>query len=91
MALQFDEARRISGDYETLFSWDRVSQYALLSDRCVEYWRRVLQHIEHFDLSKIDHDILGRLFERLIEPHERYEWGQHYTSSDVVASCCRSR
>jgi hypothetical protein len=26
----------------------------------------------------------GRLFERLIDPHERYEWGQHYTSPDVV-------
>lgn len=81
---QFSEARRISGDYETLFSWDRVSSYALISDSCLHFWRRMIQHIEHFDLSTIDHDILGRLFERLIEPHERYEWGQHYTSSDVV-------
>lgn len=84
LQFQFDEARRISGDYETLFSWDRVSQYALIADACVPFWRRMIQHIEHFDLSTIDHDILGRLFERLIEPHERYEWGQHYTSSDVV-------
>lgn len=84
LSFQFGEARRISGDYETLFSWDRVSQYALISDLCVPFWRRMIQHIEHFDLSTIDHDILGRLFERLIEPHERYEWGQHYTSSDVV-------
>jgi hypothetical protein len=80
----FDEARRVSGDYETLFTWDRVSDYAFLSDACVPFWRRLIQHLEHFDLSTIDHDILGRLFERLIEPHERYEWGQHYTSSDVV-------
>lgn len=84
LSFQFAEARRISGDYETLFSWDRVSQYAMIADACVPFWRRMVQHIEHFDLSTIDHDILGRLFERLIEPHERYEWGQHYTSSDVV-------
>lgn len=84
LSFQFAEARRISGDYETLFSWDRVSQYAMIADACVPFWRRMIQHIEHFDLSTIDHDILGRLFERLIEPHERYEWGQHYTSSDVV-------
>ncbi len=84
LSFQFAEARRISGDYETLFSWDRVSQYAMIADSCVPFWRRMIQHIEHFDLSTIDHDILGRLFERLIEPHERYEWGQHYTSSDVV-------
>ncbi len=84
LSFQFREARRISGDYETLFSWDRVSEYALISDGCIPFWRRMLQHIEHFDLSTIDHDIMGRLFERLIEPNERYEWGQHYTSSDVV-------
>ncbi len=41
---------------------DRFRSNALLSDRCVEYWRRVLQHIEHFDLSKIDHDILVSAF-----------------------------
>ncbi|MBZ9679640.1 MULTISPECIES: class I SAM-dependent DNA methyltransferase [unclassified Mesorhizobium] len=80
----FGEARRISGDYETLFTWDQVSEYAMMSDSCVPHWRRLIEHIEHFDVSAIDHDILGRLFERLIEPHERYEWGQHYTSSDVV-------
>lgn len=81
---QFREARRISGDYETLFTWDSVSRYAMVADACVAPWRRMIAHIEHFDLSNIDHDIVGRLFERLIEPHERYEWGQHYTSSDVV-------
>jgi hypothetical protein len=81
---QFKEARRISGDYETLFTWDAVSRYAMVADACVSPWRRMITHIEHFDLSNIDHDIVGRLFERLIEPHERYEWGQHYTSSDVV-------
>lgn len=84
LTFQLDEARRISGDYDTLFSWDRVSEYAMIADACVPFWRRMIQHIEHFDLSTIDHDILGRLFERLIEPHERYEWGQHYTSSDIV-------
>lgn len=84
LSFQMDEARRLSGDYETLFSWDRVSEYALIADACVPFWRRMIDHIEHFDLSTIDHDILGRLFERLIEPHERHEWGQHYTSSDVV-------
>lgn len=84
LEFQFSEARRISGDYETLFTWDKVSRYAMIADACVPFWRRMIEHIEHFDLSTIDHDILGRLFERLIEPHERYEWGQHYTSSDVV-------
>lgn len=84
LSFQFSEARRVTGDYETIFTWDRVSQYAIISDSVVPFWRRMVDHIEHFDLTTIDHDILGRLFERLIEPNERYEWGQHYTSSDVV-------
>ena len=61
-----------------------MSEYALISDSCVPHWRRLIEHIEHFDVSAIDHDILGRLFERLIEPNERYEWGRRYSSSDVV-------
>jgi hypothetical protein len=86
MALKalFQEAREISGDYETLFDWDRVCDYALLDVSCLPLWQRVIDHISIFDVSTIDHDILGRLFERLIEPHERYEWGQHYTASDIV-------
>jgi SAM-dependent methyltransferase len=84
VAAQFEEARELSGDYETLFGWDQISEYALLADATVELWQRVLDHIGVFDVSTIGHDVLGRLFERLIEPNERYEWGQHYTSSDVV-------
>jgi AcrR family transcriptional regulator len=81
---QFEEASEVSGDYETLFGWDRISDYAISSDHTVPLWRRVLDHIGVFDVSTIGHDILGRLFERLIDPNERYEWGQHYTVSDVV-------
>jgi SAM-dependent methyltransferase len=84
VSAQFEEARQVSGDYETLFGWDRISDYAFIADTTVPLWQRVLDHIGVFDVSTIGHDVLGRLFERLIDPHERYEWGQHYTSSDVV-------
>jgi hypothetical protein len=80
----FAEARDKSGDYETIFTWDRVCQFALLSDAAVSGWARVVAHLALFDVSHIGYDILGRMFERLIDPHERYRWGQHYTSSDVV-------
>jgi hypothetical protein len=80
----FDEARRVSGDYETLFSWDRVSELALLSAAAMPAWERVLNHLTVFDLSTLPFDITGRIFERLIDPHERYRWGQHYTKPEVV-------
>lgn len=80
----FDQARTVSGDYETVFTFDEICTYALISDEAVAGWQRVVAHLGQFELDAISYDVLGRLFERLIDPHERYEWGQHYTSPDVV-------
>lgn len=80
----FEEARRVSGDYETVFAYDEICGYALISGSAVEGWKRVIEHLEHFELDSIGYDVLGKLFERLIDPHERYQWGQHYTNPDVV-------
>ena len=79
-----EEARRVSGDYDTVFSFDEICDYALIDTSAVLGWRRVLEHLGHFELDTIGYDVLGRLFERLIDPHERYQWGQHYTNPDVV-------
>ncbi len=86
MTLQacFSEAQRLSGDYETVFAWDRASDYALHADAAVPGWRRVMDHLAAFDLANVGYDLTGKLFERLIDPHERYRWGQHYTQPDVV-------
>ena len=80
----FDEARERSGDYQTLFTWDLANELALAEDNCVAPWHRVIAHLAVFDLSAISFDVVGKMFERLIDPHERYEWGQHYTNPDVV-------
>jgi hypothetical protein len=80
----FEQAEKVSGDYQTIFDYDHVCQYALMSQTAVDGWQRVLQHLGNFELDKISYDVLGRLFERLIDPRERYRWGQHYTSPDVV-------
>lgn len=80
----FDEARRESGDYHTVFTFDEICTYSLMSRAAVAGWRRVLEHLGYFELDVIGYDVLGRLFERLIDPHERYQWGQHYTAPDVV-------
>lgn len=79
----FSDARERSGDYETLFEWDQEADYALVSDAAVPGWRRVLEHLAAFDLANVSYDVIGKLFERLIDPIERYRWGQHYTNPDV--------
>jgi N-6 DNA Methylase len=80
----FSEARRLSGDYETVFAKDRATEYALHADAAIPGWRRVMDHLAAFDLTNVGYDVTGKLFERLIDPHERYRWGQHYTQPDVV-------
>ena len=77
----FEEARERSGDYETIFYWDRVCEFALIGDAAVLGWARVVSHLSVFDLEHVGYDILGRMFERLIDPHERYRWGQHCVAS----------
>jgi hypothetical protein len=80
----FKDARVKSKDYETLFSWDRACDYALIADEVIPGWARVIERLGNFDLAHIDYDVMGRMFERLIEPHERYRFGQHYTVPAVV-------
>jgi hypothetical protein len=80
----FEDARNVSHDYVTVFQFDKICEYVLLSQDAVLGWGRVLEHLGHFELGNIGYDLLGKLFERLIDPQERYYWGQHYTAPDVV-------
>lgn len=80
----FDEAKRVSGDYETVFTFDDICEFSLISETAISGWFKFVENLSNFKIEDITYDVLGRLFERLIDPHERYEWGQHYTTPDVV-------
>jgi methylase of polypeptide subunit release factors len=83
----FGRAKRDSGDYETIFGFDRKDfgiQIPFLSTAAVDGWRPVLDHVDKFDFTKIDYDVIGRIFERLIAPEERHKFGQYYTRPEVV-------
>lgn len=80
----FDEAKRISHDYETVFDGDFGDSLPFLQDSIVASWREFLNEIEGFDFGKIGYDIIGHIFERLISPEERHRYGQHYTRSEIV-------
>ncbi|WP_081968178.1 HsdM family class I SAM-dependent methyltransferase [Mycobacterium kyorinense] len=84
IASLFEQAQAITGDYQTVFIFDPVCKWALISQESCKGWLNVIELLESFQLESISYDVLGRLFERLIDPHERYRWGQHYTSPDVV-------
>ena len=94
---RFQEAIQYSRDYETVFgSGEGNFGYAMpfLSPMGPRDWSRLIQRIEEFDFSKLDFDVIGQMYERLIGASERRRFGQFYTSPDVVdlinAFCIRS-
>lgn len=83
----FAEAKQVTGDYETVFGEDHGNIGALIpfySEHVGGPWRELIEQIHNFDFSKLEYDIIGRIFERLISPEERHKYGQYYTSPEVV-------
>jgi methylase of polypeptide subunit release factors len=80
----FDDAKRVSHDYETVFDGDFGDTLPFLEEAAVSSWREFVREIEGFDFGKIEYDIIGHIFERLISPEERHRYGQHYTRSEIV-------
>ena len=83
----FDRACRVTGDYETVFGDDRDSigsRIPFYADPAVAFWRMLVGQVHEFDFSKLDYEIIGAIFERLISPEERHKYGQYYTRAEVA-------
>ena len=84
---RFGEAVTYSRDYETVFVPDETDlgyEVPFTSPMSPHDWARLVRRIEEFDFSSLDFDVIGQLYERLIDPRERRRYGQFYTSPDVV-------
>jgi len=83
----FADAKTVTQDYETVFGEDhsalgnRIPFYA---DPAVGHWRSLIDQIHEFDFSRLDYEVIGSLFERLISPDERHKYGQFYTRVEIV-------
>lgn len=83
----FDDAKRVTGDYETIFGDDPIAianAIPFYANEAVPGWRALIQQIHDFDFSKLDYEVVGNIFERLIGPEERHKYGQFYTRVEVV-------
>ncbi len=90
----FQKAMQVSRDYKSVFSKDFGDTLPFESDDAVSEWVRLTEQIAEFDFTALGYDVIGRIFERLIEPEERHKYGQHYTRPNLVdlinAFCIRS-
>lgn len=83
----FSEAKKVTKDYETVFGEDHTgigNRLPFYADSAVPHWRALIAQIHEFDFSKLDYEIVGSIFERLISPEERHKYGQFYTRPEVV-------
>ncbi|WP_263365239.1 N-6 DNA methylase [Edaphobacter bradus] len=80
----FADARRFTGDYETVFEGDFGDRLPVLSDDAIGDWRDLIRLLDNYDFAHIDVDVIGSMYERLITPAERHRYGQHYTQPLVV-------
>jgi len=83
----FAEAKRITGDYETVFGESHQTIGNIIpfySDAAVAHWVQLIDQIHMFDFSRMDIEVIGSIFERLIGPEERHKYGQFYTRVEVV-------
>jgi hypothetical protein len=83
----FSDAKKVTGDYETVFGESHRSignRIPFYSDWAVPHWRQIIDQIHLFDFSKLDYEVVGGIFERLISPEERHKFGQFYTRVEVV-------
>jgi type I restriction-modification system DNA methylase subunit len=84
----FEKAKKVSADYETIFDENRGDHYAIISDDLVQPWREVVEQVDGFSFEKLDYDLLGPIYERLVSPEERHKFGQHYTKPEICDIIC---
>jgi methylase of polypeptide subunit release factors len=81
----FQEAERVTEDYETVFQGDAFGDsLPFLGDGVIEGWRGLIEQVDQYDFTALDYDIIGQIFDGLISPAERHRYGQHYTKSEIV-------
>lgn len=83
----FEDAKRVTGDYETVFGTSPLAvgnRAPFYAGGILPYWRAFVDEIHAFDFSRLDYEVIGSLFERLIGPEERHKFGQYYTRAEIV-------
>ncbi len=73
-------------DYEIIFGQKRVilDELIFLSKPIIGFLKEFLAQSSIYDFSRLPHDIVGKIFERLIREEERHKMGQYFTWPNVV-------
>lgn len=70
-------------DYKAVFQQDPMFS-KIPSENIAEILNEFIDEVSTYDLSKVESDIIGRIYERLISPVERHVLGQYYTPPPII-------
>jgi len=84
MEKAFQEAKVVSGDYETVFENSDADQILFLDEEELQPQLLLMKFLMGYDFSSLPQDLLGNIYDRLISPEERHANGQYYTPIPVV-------
>jgi type I restriction-modification system DNA methylase subunit len=77
-------SEELSEIYEHLFA-RRIFDWEIRDDANLdEVIHRTLWHLNHFDFSEVNRDILGHLYEEHLSPEDRKELGEFYTPTAII-------
>ncbi len=78
-------------DYEAVFIKSNIYDEIPYSESLLSYLNDFIRDIEQYNLSEINRDVIGEVYQRLIPIDERKRLGQYYTPnqvSDLITRFC---
>jgi len=84
----FDEAVKITGDFEAVFNTGIYDYLVLPEDSqgrdAIDGINEFIEDMDRYRFEEFEADIVGHVYEDLIEPKERHKLGQFYTPPAIA-------
>ncbi|MBU4501688.1 MAG: N-6 DNA methylase [Nanoarchaeota archaeon] len=71
-------------DYESIYSTNFIESIPIPDEIIPRLASFINSLSDKYDFSKVNYDIMGRIFENLIPSDERHKLGQYFTDSNIV-------
>ena len=77
----FSQAREI--DWQAVFETDSIEELGI-PEEAYSSLNELFSHLKIYNFGALPEDVIGELFEEIIEPKRRHELGQYFTREDLV-------
>jgi hypothetical protein len=79
--MAFERARR--KDWQAVFVSDPLEKLGI-PENSYKTVEKLLDELRIYQFQNLPEDVIGELFEEIIEPHQRHNLGQYFTNVDLV-------